>query len=273
MMQIIIPTRGRADQQLTLQSLPRKWLKRTWLVCPKQESVRLFHLYGDHVEIVAEPRPDMKIAQVREWTVKECYRGGDNKILMLDDDLTFFTRKSANGTGLRKIQGEELGAEIQRLEDKLGPEFPHVGFGERLHNDKIETAGWKTPARMMYVLGYYLPIVAKVCRFDLVELREDECVTLQLLLKGHPNAVLTETVANNRETDGPGGCNTYRTDEMFDDEAEKFAKQHPGYVSVVQRDYKTSGPRKEVVVQWKKALEDGLRSRQQALNKVRGPQP
>ena len=34
-MQIVIPTRGRTHQQLTLQSLPRELRKRTTLVCPK----------------------------------------------------------------------------------------------------------------------------------------------------------------------------------------------------------------------------------------------
>jgi hypothetical protein len=53
-MQIIIPTRGRTNQQLTLQSLPRELRKRTTLVCPDQEAVRLAHLYDD-VEIVVHP--------------------------------------------------------------------------------------------------------------------------------------------------------------------------------------------------------------------------
>ena len=40
-MQIVIPTRGRTNQQLTLQSLPRELRERTTLVCPKKEAVRL----------------------------------------------------------------------------------------------------------------------------------------------------------------------------------------------------------------------------------------
>jgi hypothetical protein len=38
-----------------------------------------------------------------------------------------------------------------------------------------------------------------------------------------------------------------------DAEAEKLAALHPGLVKVVQKDYK-GVPRKEVIVQWKKAL-------------------
>src|SRR6516165_10124519 len=95
-MQIIIPTRGRTGQQLTLQSLPGELRKRTTLVCPKREAPGLYRLYGDVVKIVYEPYHNMKIAQKREWIVQECYRGGDDKVLMLDDDLVFSTRKSAD---------------------------------------------------------------------------------------------------------------------------------------------------------------------------------
>jgi hypothetical protein len=175
---------------------------------------------------------------------------------MLDDDLTFATRISENDTDLRAIQGEELIPKFARIEEMLSPEYPHVGFGQR-QNNHLEEAGWKTTgAKMVCTLGYYLPIVAKEVRWDLVELREDICVTLQLLLKGYPNAVWTETVVDQRY-DAPGGCNTYRTIEMSNAEAEKLAALFPDYVRVVERAYKGSIPRLEVICQWQRALEDG----------------
>jgi hypothetical protein len=252
-MQIIIPTRNRIYEQITLQSLPPELRERTTLVCPKREASELHRLYED-VEIFVEPYP-MTIAQKRAWIVQEWLKCGYNKIFMLDDDLSFATRISKNETGLRSIQGKELIPEFERIEDKLGPEFPHVGFGPRQGNNH-ESGDWKYPARMQCALGYYLPIVAK-CRWDLVELREDYCVALQLLLKGHPNAVWTGTVVDQRY-DTPGGCSTYRTIEMADAEAEKLAALFPSYVSVVRRHYKGSVSRLEVICQWEKARQDGL---------------
>ena len=254
-MQIVIPTRGRVNQQLTLSFLPRALRRRTTLVCPEEEALQLA-LENPDVEIVVEPYPGMKIVQKREWIVREWYRAGYEKILMLDDDLRFATRISKDDAGLRTIWGEELIPEFERIEEKLGPEFPHVGFGPRQGNH-LEEAGWKSPARMMYTLGYYLPIVNE-CRWDLLELREDLCVTLQLLLKGYSNVIWNTTVVDQKDN-APGGCSTYRTLEMSDAEAQKLANLYPNYVSVVQRDYETSLPRKEVKVQWKKALEDGRR--------------
>src|SRR6516165_11503334 len=160
-MRIIIPTRGRKARQITLQSLPRELRKRTTIVCPGTEVVRLQCL-DDDVEVVAQPNSNWRIAQKRAWIVRECVRRGYNKIMMLDDDLSFATRISAGGTGLREIHGKELIKEFQRIEDKLGPAYPHVGFGPRQGNH-AEDGGWKSPGRMMYTLGYYLP-VAKECR-------------------------------------------------------------------------------------------------------------
>ena len=183
---------------------------------------------------------------------------GYDKIIMLDDDLLFSTRISTDHPRLREITGEALISEFKRIEEKLGPDFPHVGFGQRQGNHLLP-AGWKSPGKMCYALGYYLPIVTKECHFDLVEVREDMCVSLQLLLKGYPNAIWTETVVDQRGYDAPGGASNERTVEISNAEARKLEALFPRYVSVVQRAYKASVPRLEVVVQWKRALEDGQR--------------
>jgi len=253
-MEIIIPTCRRIDRQITLQSLSPELRKRTTLVCPENEALALSYEYPD-VEIVVEPYPNMKIAQKREWIVLEWLKYGHEKILMLDDDLVFSTRISADDWHLQKIQGEKLIPEFQRIEDKLGPEYPHVGFGQRQGNNH-EAAGWKSQAKIVCTLGYYLPVVVKECQWDLVELRGDMCVTLQLLLKGYPNAVWTGTVVD-QTRNAPGGCSTYRSDEMSAAEARKFAALFPNYVSVGKRKY----GRLEVTVQWQNALRDGQRNR------------
>ena len=256
-MQIVIPTRGRTNQQLTLNSLPSELRKRTTLVCPKREASGLFRLYKD-VEIVVQPDPSWKIAQKREWIMREWSRSGYDKLIMLDDDLSFSTRQSKDGTSLRPIQGEELIPEFQHIEEKLGPEFPHVGFGTRQFNNNVK-CGWKTPSRMIYSLGYYLPIVIKECELGRIQTREDMDVTLQLLRKGYPNAVWHTTVNDQRKYDAPGGATNERTIERSNADAHQLAALHPGYVSVGARDYKASVPRMEVICQWGKALHDGMR--------------
>jgi len=246
MMRIIIPTRGRTNQQITLQSLPSEWRERTTIVCPKIEAFKLGG-FDERLEIVAQPDPDWTIARKRKWIMEEWSRRGYERILMLDDDLSFATRIGQSDWRLREIRGEELGAEIQRLEDKLGPEFPHVGFGPRQGNNNLKKVGWQTPSRMMYSLGYYLPIVVKECELGLIETREDMDLTLQLLRKGYPNAVWHTTVNDQRKFNAPGGASHKRTIESSNADAYKLARLHPGYVSTIESSYKASLPRIEVV--------------------------
>jgi hypothetical protein len=255
-MHIVIPTRGRKDKQYTLHALPRELRKRTTLVCPKAEVLRRLKCLDDDIEVVAQPDADWRIAQVRGWIVQEWLHRGNDKIVMLDDDLSFAMRKSENGSALRTIRGKVLVPEFERLEKKLGPEYPHVGFGQRQFNNS-KGADWVGPVKMVCTLGYYLPIVAKLVRWDLVELREDYSATLQLLLKGYPNAIWTGTVVD-QKTNAPGGCSTYRTAELNDAEAEKLAAipEFAPFVSVRVKNY-ASGPRKEPRIDWVQALAHG----------------
>jgi hypothetical protein len=185
---------------------------------------------------------------------------------MLDDDLRFSTRISDDDWHLREMNGEELIPEFERIRDKLSPEFPHVGFGQRQGNQTLTEVGWKSPGKMCYALAYHVPTVLKECEFNRIALREDMELSLQLLLKGYPNAIWTQTVVDQRRFDAPGGCSSERTIEKSNEEAKKLAELFPGYVSLVERAYKASVPRIEVVCQWQKALQDGLEKRRKNSN-------
>jgi hypothetical protein len=263
-MRIIIPTRGRKDKQLTVQSLvaplgDREFMSRVTLVCPQKEFSGLRAARDDY-DVVAQPDATWTISKKRKWIIEEWHRRGEDKIIMLDDDLRFATRESEQDWHLKEITGAELRAEFKNLEEKLGPEFPHVGFGPRQGNNTLEEVGWKSPAKMCYSLGYYLPVVVKEVELGRIETREDMDITLQLLRKGYPNAVWMTTVNDQRKYDAPGGATDERTIESSNTDARRLAELHPGYVSFTERKYKASVPRIEVICQWKKALEDGLRA-------------
>jgi hypothetical protein len=215
----------------------------------------------DDYNVIPQPDPNWKISDKRAWILEHWFAEGFDKIIMLDDDLRFATRVTENDWHLKEIRGEELAAEFNRIEEKLGPEFPHVGFGQRQGNNQLEEVGWRSPGKMCYALGYYLPVVLKECVLRRIALREDMELSLQLLLKGYANAVWQTTVVDQRGYDWPGGTKDERTVEISNSEAKKLAGLFPGYVSTVERAYKSSVPRVEVVVQWKKALEDGQRLR------------
>jgi hypothetical protein len=81
------------------------------------------------------------------------------------------------------------------------------------------------------------------------------------LRKGYPNAVWQTTVNDQRKYDAPGGATNERTIESSNKDALELARLHPGYVSTIEKKYTASVPRVEVICQWQKALEDGLRAR------------
>jgi hypothetical protein len=87
---------------------------------------------------------------------------------------------------------------------------------------------------------------------------EDFDVTLQLLRKGHRNAVLNQWAQDQGTSNAPGGCSTYRTPEVQAAGAYGLQKLHPDFVTVVDKETKQAwggGVRKDVRIAWKKALE------------------
>jgi hypothetical protein len=128
-MPIIIPTRGRTFSQLTLAALPAELRARTTLVCAQNEVWRL-SLLDERVRVVARPHAEWRLAETRAWIIRRWLELGYDRILMLDDDMHFSTRISAKDWRLKEITGQALIPEFNRLEEKLGPAYPHVGFGK-----------------------------------------------------------------------------------------------------------------------------------------------
>ena len=254
-MQIIIPTHGRADTQTTLSQLPLELREHTTLVCPENEALYLSRRCPE-VTVVPQPDPTWGISPKRAWIAQHWHQQGYDKIVMLDDDLTFYSRTEPNSKKLYPILGEDLIEEFAKLEEKLGPEYPHVGFGTRFLNN-ASPGGWKSPGRMTAVTAYYLPIAAVEAEWGRVRCHEDQDVTLQLLRKGYPNAVYESTVQDTRMFT-PGGCSFWRTIEIQNEEAYALHRLHPLYVTIIPRG---EGKLHQVRCARGRALQDGIADR------------
>lgn len=241
-MRIYIPTRGRVDRQITLRSLPESLRRRTWLVVPRDEAK-----VHPHKNILVQPDNIKTIAEKREWIVKQ-HKGP--KLVMLDDDCGFYAR---GPKGLLKEYATDAVVEslFQWVELKLD-EFAHVGISSRMGNNHVEEAEKRT-TRIMHAFAFHVPTVKRVVQFNRVAFREDFDYTLQLLRAGYDNIVRYDVCVAPGSYGAKGGCADERDVDKSDREAEKLAALHPGLVKVVQKDY-LGVPRKEVVVQWKKAL-------------------
>ena len=109
---------------------------------------------------------------------------------------------------------------------------------------------------MMRILGYNLRVLREEGIQYNTPFMEDFDVTLQLLRLGYPNLIHNWMVQNQGGSNSAGGCSEHRTLEKHGKAAERLAALHPGFVKVVEKQTKTAWgglPRKDVVVQWRKA--------------------
>lgn len=253
-MQIFIPTYGRSQRQVTYTNLPPTVQKRTTLVVQHRE----MNLYPGY-KIAVLPPAIQTIAETRQWIVFKHFPkvATSEKLLMLDDDLVFATRRKDDPNKFVDAAPADIQTMIRSIEHHLD-EYALVGVlgregANRNHEDLV-------CARMMRVLGYYVPTLVKnkisFTRQGATFTMEDFDVTLQLLRAGYSNRVLAAWCQNQGSSNDSGGCSAYRTLEVHNHNAELLAKAHPEFVKPVQKTTKTAWggvTRTDVQVQWKKA--------------------
>jgi hypothetical protein len=280
-LQLYIPTRGRVNMQLTLKNMPEKWRERTTLVCPKEEATKHMINWPD-VICVVQPDPKMTIAQKRKWIFETAAKRKHEKIMMLDDDLSFCPRyehpkefegyqEKVSGTWKKYLQEHPEAAGLYKCSDPNDPkidlaftrieqmldDYHHGGLGPRLMNNNLP-GEFMLNKRAIYATAYRVSTVLKHATLGRIETREDIDLTLQLLKKGFENAIYVWCPVEQYELYGAeGGASLERTMVGSNKDAYKLAKLHPGLVKVVKKDYLVSTPRYEVVCQWEKAAQLG----------------
>lgn len=251
-MKIFIPSLARAKQaNHTWENLPPAVQERAYMVVgPKDAPAYLQRFPEDNVLIV-----DVKgIGKVRQHIIDI----SDGPVLMLDDDLRFFTRRTDDPTKFSKATPKDVTKMIAAVERKLET-YAHVAITPREGaNRKTDKVIFNT--RCLRALGFDARILKELgVRFDRVTVMEDFDVALQLLNLGYKSASLNEWVQDQTTSNAPGGCSEYRTLEVQAKGARALAKLHPAYVTVVEKETKGAwggGTRLDVRVAWKKAYDD-----------------
>lgn len=209
--------------------------------------------------------PERGIAKTRLWIGAHASGTGADKFLMLDDDIWFYTRKSFDKENLDYSEPGQVNAMISSVEEHLD-HYGHVGISAREGNNRLGVGDHSLKAentRTLRALAYRTNDFLE-CEHGRVEVMEDFDVNLQLLEKGIPNCNIAFWSQGQRQTNAPGGCSTYRSHEVQDASARRLAELHPGIVRLRQKENKSGGEfghRTEVTIMWKKAYEQGLRSR------------
>jgi len=255
-----IHTHGRHDDQQSLKRLSPSVRKRTWLVVQKREK----SLYNYRPLLVLPDKIRM-LSPTRQRILEYARRKDLNKIVMMDDDLAFYRRKSVKDWHLRYCKNRDIN-DLDELLDGWLDDFAHVGVSIREGNNRVSELH-QDVSRMIRLLGYNIPEVFSVgARFDRLDTKQDLDMTLQLLRAGYPNRISFEFAQGQwHGSQSSGGCSEYRTEEMMARCSHELAALHPEFVKVVNK--KTKGAWKDfggkvvdVRIKWKKAFESGSAS-------------
>lgn len=248
-MEIYIMSSGRPNKQITWDSLPEELQRRVKIAVPPDE-VSAYSKYPT----ISSPNLPRHLPRARDWVAQSVAK----KVIMMDDDITFATRRKDDPTKFLPSSPYEIVSLFDEMEAELD-DFVHVGIGRR-GGGHFNTARRYEVGRMNCVLGYRTDFIRKhQLVFSATDSMEDLDMTLQLLRLGMPNPILNHTVFNHSGTGTtPGGCAQYRTLEMQAQSAHKLYALHKPFVTVIEKASKTTwsgGLRTEVRIQWRRAYE------------------
>lgn len=246
-MKILVPTLSRAGKVRVFRDIPQA----TLLVNPDQADEYGAAYPDKHILVLPE---DCKgIAKVREW----CVRTLSGKILMLDDDLWFYTRRTDDEGKLLNAKPVEIQEMLAFVEQTLDT-YAHVGIAAREGFNRFKGKGdILENQRYIRAIGVNCDMIPAQVNYTRVQVMEDFDVALQLLELGLPSAIITPWAQGQVQTQMAGGCSEYRTHENHERAAHKLAELHPGFVRLRQKVNKSGGEfgtRTEVTIYWKKAF-------------------
>lgn len=267
MVPVYIPSMGRAGRKgKTAESLTADSLV-NYIVPPEEEETYRAGLMRSGLGWCGViPCPHRGIAATRRFIGELAAVAGHSKFVMMDDDLQFYVRKSPEAFNLRYTSPHEVTGALDWLERALD-QHAHVSLSAREGNNRVGAGPPETlvaeNTRTLRVLAYRTEEFL-ACEHGRVDVMEDFDVNLQLLRRGLSNAVSFHWAQGQKMTNEAGGCSTYRTHAVHEASARRLAELHPEFVRLRQKENKSGGAfghRTEVTISWKKAYDEGLRTR------------
>ena len=249
-MKLLIMTRGRIGKQITLQSIPRQWLERTYLVVPMEE-----HNKHEHQTLPVPSYVD-NYSKKFQW-ILDGGAGEDNKVVIMDDDLTFSKRV---GSKLLKVHDiNELNQMFFEMEYLLDT-TPLVGVHPRQMGHQAPLP-YAINGKVICVQGVNRELCRPMPRVSDYPILADVFFNCSLLERGQGNKLITTFVQDHASCQAPGGCSIYRTPEMQKEAVQAVADRWPDFAKVVIRKPKQAkwmgDERFDLRVQWKKLYQWG----------------
>lgn len=255
---IVIPSRGRCEEVITIDRMPHELYSRVRLYVPREEEVDYMMRYGDMVKIVAISDYSHRISEKRRLMVEHMKHYDDSPwFWMMDDDLTFFERYGDEDKRLWQLDNpqefNEMFTYAQEMVEEEPDRFCAIGISLRQGNNTLEFP-FVDNVRLIRC-GLYNTDIFLGCEHNRIDFMGDFDVMLQMLRQGYDNRVLSCYAQDHRATNAVGGCETSRTEDVMVQVADRLAELHGDFVKTKWKKNKTGGlaERKDVTIYWKKA--------------------
>ena len=251
---IYIPTLGRSDKQITFDNMtPNAQAITTLVVQPKEA-----HLYPNY-PIVILPENDCGITATRKWIWEQ---GKNQRYMVFDDDCRLAVRRPwHDGEKTKRIMTDDdwkhmLETISQCMDSGIAWGGCRTGGLPPAGREYIDNTG---TAEVFFFDGKQLP-EADELDWEL-STAEDISLSLQLLSKGYSNRVWDRFVYLSDFVGTEGGCATWRTLDIINNNHAKLIDKFPEYVSYNGEKEMMGGIFKKIKIQYKKAYNDSQKSK------------
>lgn len=260
---IIIPTLGRCDKQITYNNLPKKYSTKVKFVVQPHEYDIMKEKYGDSV--LCLPSSINRIAATREWIFNK-FR--DTRHMVFDDDLDFVVKEPNSGEGTkwlsRKFTDQDFDDAFDLMNTWMDDGITYGGLLPAWVIPDVKQWPIRENQRIMTNVFYNGPKIPRDLEWNRVAAAEDFDVNLQLLTRGFKNRISAKYMVTCSETNAKGGCSIWRTLEVHNEAQKELAKLWPDFVTVKEKEV-ASGPWKGQIklattIQHKKAYESSQKN-------------
>lgn len=254
---IMIPSRSRPERQITIENLPDRWLKKTFLDVPASQ----YKVYAKHNKgVKIRTRPD-SLKNLGNARHHQMMSPGPNIVICIDDDVRFLIRdrKLKLHWASKEEVGKAMDIMVRWLADDNG--LAQTSLSEEYANHFFE-GRFKMQGRCNAVWGINRTIYRKMkARFsDMPWFMADMYMTLHFLRAGYGVKICYD-YAYRLDIGQEGGISDYRTKERCQKACDKMVKVFGKYVTA--RPNKNPRLKLEgipyITGRWKKAYEDFYR--------------
>lgn len=250
-MKVLITTLGRCHNQVTLKNLHGSSVAPILVVQAHEYDIHKSTYPAQ--DVLELPEYVTRLGATRRYL---CEKFNKNKLVLLDDDLTFYYRPTPGDWHLKPAAPPQIDKMFAGVEEAL-TNYAHVSVSAREGNNTV-SEDWVENTRYMRFLAYNTGLFPGGLEIGRVDGMSDFDLNLQLLKAGKRSRVLFSYAQNHPGTQAAGGCSLQRTHATHEEEIRKMLEWHAPFVKARQKRNKTGGEfgtRTELTVFWKKAFE------------------